>query len=311
MSLEWVGPNSEAVSVSEGIISDPNISVRATINICGVEHELPPTNACAHLMSAQQQRQRQHWTELKLQGKLACLPAADHSVSHAVFKSVALDESIIIFTLKARLQVLPTKLNLSIWLPDRHSPHCIHHDQAQITETMSHILNGCHAYKGLYICRHDRIVDLISKDICSTFGSPASLYKHHTVKPSMFSLCDNPEVFSNISANTPDVVVVDEGSREVLILEVGCTFDYSLEEAYLTKIVKYQQLKQTISQLGYRCTLLVFIFGSLGHVHKLVVRGLQIAGLSKRKAKQLARYCSISAIIGSRSIWRRRCFLYP
>ena len=129
----------------------PNISVRATINICGVEHELPPTNARAHLMSAQQQRQHQHWTELKLQGKLACLPAADHSVSHAVFKNVALEESIFIFTLKARLQVLPTKLNLSIWFPDRHSPHCIHHDQAQITETMSHILNGCHAYKGLYI----------------------------------------------------------------------------------------------------------------------------------------------------------------
>ena len=91
----------------------------------------------------------------------------------------------------------------------------------------------------------------------------------------MFSLCDNPEVFSNIAANTPDVVVIDEGSRELLILEVGCTFDYSLEEAYLTKILKYQQLKQTISQLGYKCTLLVFIFGSLGHVHKLVVRGLQ------------------------------------
>ena len=67
----------------------------------------------------------------------------------------------------------------------------------------------------------------------------------------------------------------------------------------------------TIFQLGYRCKLLVFIFGSLGHVHKLVVRGLQMAGLSKRRAKQLAKYCSVSAIIGSRSIWRRRCFLYP
>ena len=106
-------------------------------------------------------------------------------------------------------------------------------------------------------------------------------------------------------------MVNDEVERYSFILEVGCTFDSSLEEAFLTKMLKYQQLKQTISQLGHKCTLLVFIFGSLGHVHKLVVRGLQIAGLSKRKAKQLARYCSISAIIGSRSVWRRRCFLYP
>ena len=136
---------------------------------------------------------------------------------------------------------------------------------------------------------------------------------HSTVKPSMFSLCNDDSVFSSISANTPDVIVVNESHREVFILEVGCTFDHSLEEAFLTKVLKYQQLEQTISRLGYRCKLLVFIFGSLGHVHKLVVRGLQMAGLPKRRAKQLAGYCSVSgsAIIGSRSIWRRRCFLYP
>ena len=32
VALEWVGPNSEVVTVTEGIISDPNIFVRATIN---------------------------------------------------------------------------------------------------------------------------------------------------------------------------------------------------------------------------------------------------------------------------------------
>ena len=48
--------------------------------------------------------------------------------------------------------------------------------------------------------------------------------------------------------NTP-VFVVNENHKEVFILEVGCTFDYSLEEAFLTKVLKYQQLEQTISQL--------------------------------------------------------------
>ena len=91
-------------------------------------------------------------------------------------------------------------------------------------------------------------------------------------------------MFSNISSNTPDAAIVNENHREVFILEVGCTFDHSLEEAFSTKILKYQQLEQAISQLGYRCKLLVFIFGSLGHVHKFVVRCLQMAGLSKRRA---------------------------
>ena len=90
---------------------------------------------------------------------------------------------------------------------------------------MSHILNGRHVYRGLYICRRDRIVDLISADILSMFRSTIMLYKHSTVKPSVFSLCNNVSLFSNVTANTPDVVAVNENHREVFILEVGCTFD--------------------------------------------------------------------------------------
>ena len=68
------------------------------------------------------------------------------------------------------------------------------------------------------------------------------------------------------------------------ILEVACTFDHSLEETFLTKVLKYQRLKDAIIQLGYKCKLLVFIFGSLGNVHESVVRGLQIAGMPKQRA---------------------------
>ena len=114
------------------------------------------------------------------------------------------------------------------------------------------------------------------QSVTSTFTSPTTaLHKNSTVKPSMFRLCNDDSVFSEISANTPDVVIINEVNREVFILEVGCTFDHSLEEAFTTKMLKYRLLEQAISQMGYNCTLLVYIFGSLGHVHKLVVRGLQ------------------------------------
>ena len=138
------------------------------------------------------------------------------------------------------------------------------------------------------------------------------MYKHSCVNPSMFHLCDsNPDIFTHLSANTPDVVVVNEESREVFILEIACTFDPSLEEAFMTKVIKYQPLLNTISELGCRCRLFVFIFGSLGHTHRLVVRGLQQLGMPKKGAKRLAKYCSVSAITGSRHIWQRRCYLYP
>lgn len=57
-------------------------------------------------------------------------------------------------------------------------------------------------------------------------------------------LCNNiSDVFCSISANTPDVVVVNEGSGEVLILEVGYAFDHSLHE----QAAKIPALKHTIS----------------------------------------------------------------
>ena len=128
----------------------------------------------------------------------------------------------------------------------------------------------------------------------------------------MFHLCtENPEIFAHVSANTPDVVVVNEENRSVYILEMACTFDSSLEEAFMTKVIKYQPLLQTIIELGYRCDLLVLIFGSLGHVHRLVVRGFQQLGMPKKAAKQLAKFCAISSTIGSQKIWQRRCYLYP
>ena len=45
--------------------------------------------------------------------------------------------------------------------------------------------------------------------------------------------------------------------------------------------------------------LLVFIFGSLGNVHRLAVRGgLQTAGIPKPKAKAfIEEFCSVSVII--------------
>ena len=101
----------------------------------------------------------------------------------------------------------------------------------------------------MYIARHNRIVDLLVKDMLSYVTSPVKTYKHTRVSTDMFNLCNNEyDDFSNVAANTSDVV--DEGSREVTILEVGCSFDYSLEEAFCTKVVKYQSLKDAIIQIG-------------------------------------------------------------
>ena len=64
-------------------------------------------------------------------------------------------------------------------------------------------------------------------------------------------------------------------------------FDLYTEIAFNDKIVKYQPILEILRDLGYQCKLIVFIFGSLGHVHNRVFGGLRLA------------------------VWLRRCFLYP
>ena len=310
VQLKWTKHSTQTVPVSDELVTDPCVAVEATITTQqGETNKLTRESARRVLLNARQAEVRQHWCGLRMQGKLACLGFADHSVSHSVFKNIAVGEDILKFTIKARLQVLPTKYNLSTWYPHTHDPFCLNHPDSQHhLESIAHITNGCHAYKQLYIARHDRIVDIVSDAVRNIMPASSVMFKHRRVLPEWFgSTCD---VFALIP-NTPDIVFVDTSHREVLMLEVGCVFDLYMDQAFQDKYVKYQPLLETITSLGYTCRYSVLILGSLGHVHKCTTRGLQIAGLSRSKAKQIAKYCSVSAIIGSLAVWRRRCYVYP
>ena len=100
--------------------------------------------------------------------------------------------------------------------------------------------------------------------------------------------------------------------RQILLLwgEVRkrCSFYGYMEQAFAEKLRKYPPLAALLDSLGWRYKKAVLIFGSLGHVHRPAVRGLQGVGLTKTRAKQLAMYYSVSVVVGSLAVWRRRCF---
>ena len=52
-------------------------------------------------------QQHNHWVNLRLQGKLACLQCADPAVSHSALHNPAVNAGILKFVIKARLQALP------------------------------------------------------------------------------------------------------------------------------------------------------------------------------------------------------------
>ena len=90
--------------------------------------------------------------------------------------------------------------------------------------------------------------------------------------------------FSNIP-NTLDVVFLDKGKRQVLILEIRCIFDLYMDIAFSDKLMKYQPIRANITELCYVCKLVILIYGS-----KLTLSGLQLAGQAK---KEWQKSCSI------------------
>ena len=62
-----------------------------------------------------------------------------------------------------------------------------------------------------------------------------------------------------------------------------------------------------LNDLGYRSKIFVFIIGSRGHVHRRFVSGLKNIGFSLTESEYLAKYLSISVIIGSYKIWKFKC----
>ncbi len=100
-----------------------------------------------------------------LQGKLAKLPCVDHSVSHTISSNATISDEILTLCVKARLQVLPTKYNLSLWFPSTHSPICLLHDPPQHLESVAHIMNSSSSngsctdlrLPGGHLCMDERI----------------------------------------------------------------------------------------------------------------------------------------------------------
>ena len=93
------------------------------------------------------------------------------------------------------------------------------------------------------------------------------------------------------------------------IVEIAVPFDIHIQETYQAKFEKYYPLCIEVNNLGFKTKVIVLIIGSLGHVHCKFVSGLINIGINKKEAKMLAKFCSISAVIGSSKVWKTRCRL--
>lgn len=274
IQLNWINTNGGRVNISDALITDSNVHAEAILrNHDGTNKRLSSRAYRYEIYHHFQDQQRNYWVNLRLQGISSVRTV--HTVSHVVPQNSAVNEGIYALVIKARIQTLPTKYNLSLWFPKHHDQFCLLHSD-RIAESTAHLMNSCPAFKGLYIARQDRIVNIRAKELRKT-NTQSEIHINKTVQMNWFSVLNsNANALSTVirdSPNTPDIVVVDDVSKNILILEIGCCFDLYMDMCFSEKILKYQPLTNALTLCGYNTKLIVLIYGILGHVHRLCVRG--------------------------------------
>lgn len=241
-----------------------------------------------------------YFAGLQTQGRLQreTLPHADMSCSVGHLVNASINDHLTRFIAKGRLQLIETNAVNNRYFPEfysRECPLCGFH-----SDTNSHALNTCRELRGLYIERHDRCVELVRKEL------------EKSVVTDFVQVFDNEAVSLDgqvaIDSGKPDLCLIDHRNSVAFIVEVANPFDSFLDQCYCTKFDKYMPLCIKLNDAGFFTKVIVLVIGSLGHVHKRVVSGLTLLGLSKRQSTGLARYMSISVMIGSRRAWARRRF---
>ena len=135
------------------------------------------------------------------------------------------DDALVIFTIKARLSILPTNFTLHLWNGD-HNPECPFCHRH--TESVAHILNGCNEFKNFYSRRHDRIVNKIDEFIKE--NKPWARISSNLLAETIFP--EFQEEIKQIVHRKPDIVILNRIQRQCTIVEITVCYDLYLENAY-------------------------------------------------------------------------------
>ena len=173
------------------------------------------------------------------------------------------------FILNATTDTLPHNSNLSLWGRSAVSRNCKLCGQHQ---TLVHVLNHCPVALRLrrYNHRHDAVLRVM-----------ADLMKAH-ISPSQNLMIDIPETsyhFPLHIINTdsrPDILLWQDDTREITLLELTVCFETNFEEAKRRKTSRYADLLDEAENNGYKASLITIEVGSRGV--------LNVAGLEKLKS---------------------------
>ena len=243
------------------------------------------------------------WKEKSSQGRVRKETEGnvDYKLSAAFLDNHKISDDIVSFVCRGRLQLLQCNSLMHIYYKTPRFCKLCNHPY----ENVSHVLNGCRELKNIYSKRHNRLIDLIHDKI-----KPApnvTVIKDGILSPNLFQNTNNGSFITTY--RRPDITIINRETKEVHIVEIAVPFDIHIQETYQAKFEKYFPLCIEVKVLGFKTKVIILIIGSLGHVHCKFLSGLTNIGINKKEAKIMAKFCSISAVIGSSKVWKTRCRL--
>ncbi|KRZ73623.1 hypothetical protein T10_7219, partial [Trichinella papuae] len=198
------------------------------------------------LGGAIQTRHLDAWLQCKRQGKTASCVVLDRSSSRFITTGRYTSFAALRFALPARLDLLPCRARSS----KRSYQNCRRCGYDR--ETLPHILQHCRQFSApAYQARHDAVQGRLETVMRRRF-------------PNLRVNRALPEIGSN---KRPDLVVVDEDARSVILLDVAIVFENTAAafvDARIRKWAHYEKEILAYRLQGYSVTYDAIVVGSLG-----------------------------------------------
>ena len=155
-------------------------------------------------------------------------------------------------------------------------------------ESVAHILSGCSALaKNKYLARHNNALKVLYFELLREFQmveSPSAWYspikpKKEYVSEDVQALWDIPTYGENheLQANRIDAKIVNQRSKEVVVLEMSCPWIENSEKKDEEKSVKYGPLRWELQERypGYTVQQYNIIMDVLGGWSRTIEEGLR------------------------------------
>lgn len=243
------------------------------------------------------QRRKQEWLSKPLHGRHANIlgqPCIDVKASNGWLERADIFAETEGFMVAIQDQVIATKNYLKyIVRADLESDQC--RRCRQQPETIQHITGACQTLVATeYLARHNQVAKIVHQSLARQHGLLSEELPYYRYVPSAVLENDTHKLYWDRSVltdrtvvhNRPDIILMDKGRRETLLIDVGVPNSHNIQSYFAEKEGKYQRLGQEIQQMWRqeKVAAVPLIISTTGVIPKTLITNLGKLGIADRIA---------------------------